>query len=222
MKSFNMQRKMTLLLLASLFVVVNSQAQTLKEFFTTNTPLTYLGVDFTQARVIGEAVTDANDIRDRFYSGINNVIIGEPKKYDLAAAFHAEINSDLEAVKKRNAAINIDQIKSSNTADFNRLKTADIDKLVKGFDFDGKKGVGLLFVMDGMSKAEEAANVYVTLVDMGSKKVLLTEKMEGKAGGFGFRNYWVHTIYEVLKDIKKGKYNEWKKKAASESEVRKA
>lgn len=222
MKSFNMQRKMSLLLLASLFVVVNSHAQSLKDFFTNNTPLTYLGVDFTQARVIGEAVTDANDIRDRFYSSMNNVIIAEPKKYDLAGAFHTEVTSDLDLVKKRNAAINTDHIKSSNSADFSRLKTADIDKLVKGFDFAGKKGVGLLFVMDGMSKPEEAANVYVTLVDMGSKKVLLTEKMEGKAGGFGFRNYWVHTIYEVLKDIKKGKYNEWKKKAASEPEVRKA
>jgi hypothetical protein len=222
MKSFTMQRKMSLLLLASLFVVVNSQAQTLKEFFTNSTPLTFLGVDFTQARVIGEAVTDANDMRDRFFPGINNVIIGEPKKYDLAGAFHTEVSSDLDAVKKRNAAINTDHIKSGNSADFSRLKTTDIDKLVKGYDFGGKKGVGLLFVMDGMSKPEEAANVYVTLVDMGSKKVLLAEKMEGKAGGFGFRNYWVHTIYEVLKDIKKSKYNEWKKKNASEPDVRKA
>lgn len=222
MTPFTKQRKMSLLLLASLFFVVNSQAQTLKEFFTNSTPLTYLGVDFTQARVIGEAVTDANDIRDRFFSGINNVIIAEPKKYDLASAFHTEITSDLDAVKKRNAAINIDHIKSGNTADYSRLKAADIDKLVKGYDFGGKKGIGLLFVMDGMSKSEESANIYVTLVDMGGKKVLLTEKMEGKAGGFGFRNYWVHTIYEVLKDIKKGKYNEWKKKATSEPDVRKA
>lgn len=222
MKSFTMQRKMSLLLLASLFLVVNSQAQTLKEFFTNNTPLTYLGVDFTQARVIGEAVTDANDIRDRFFSSMNNVIIAEPKKYDLAGAFHTEVTSDLDAVKKRNAAINIDHIKSGNSADYSRLKAADIDKLVKGFDFGGKKGIGLLFVMDGMSKPEEAANVYVTLVDMSSRKVLLAEYMKGKAGGFGFRNYWVHTIYEVLKDIKKGKYNEWKKKSTSEPELRKA
>lgn len=222
MQSFTMQRKMTLVLLASLFFVVNSQAQTLKEFFNNGTPVTYLGVDFTQARVIGEAVTDANEIRDRFFSSINNVIVGEPKKYDLAATFRAQVTSDVDAVKKRNAAINTETIKSGNTADFNRLKPADIDKLVKGFDFGGKKGIGLLFVMDGMSKAEAAANVYVTLVDMSSKKVLLTDKVKGKAGGFGFRNYWARTIYEVLKDINDHKYREWKQKAASEPELRKA
>jgi hypothetical protein len=213
---------MTLSLLASLFLVVNSQAQTLKEFFNNGTPLTYLGVDFTQARVIGEAVTEANDMRDRFFPSINNVIIGESKKYDIAGAFHTQVTSDLEVVKKRNATISIEKIKSENSADFSRLKPADIDKLVKSYDFSGKKGIGLLFVMDGMSKGEQAANVYVTLVDMNSKKVLLTEKMEGKAGGFGFRNYWVRTIYEVLKEIKNDKYSEWKQKAASEPELRKA
>lgn len=222
MKSFTMQRKMSLLLLASLFFVVNSKAQTLKEFFTSGTPLTYLGVDFTQARVIGEAVTDANDIRDRFFGSINNVIIAEPKKYDIAGAFHTQVTADLELVKKRNAAISTETIKSSNTADFSRLKPADIDKLVRGFDFGGKKGVGLLFVMDGMSKGEQAANVFVTLVDMSSKKVLLTERIEGKAGGFGFRNYWARSIFEVLKDINDHKYREWKQKAASEPELRKA
>lgn len=222
MTSFTMQRKMTLSLLASFFLVVSSQAQTLKEFFNNGTPLTYLGVDFTQARVIGEPVTAANDMRDRFFPGINNVIIGEPKKYDITGAFHTQVTSDLEAVKKRNAAINEDKIKSENSADYNRLKPADIDKLVKGFDFGGKDGIGLLFIMDGMSKGEQAANVHVTLIDMSSKKVLLTEKMEAKAGGFGFRNYWVHTIYEVLKDIEKHKYKEWKQKAASEPELRKA
>jgi hypothetical protein len=214
--------KKYVLLAAALFSFVSSQAQTLKEFFSNGTELTYLGVDFTQARVIGESVTDANDIRDRFFTGINNVVLGEPKKYDIAGAFHTQVVSDLSSVSKRNGAINTASIKSEKTTDFDRLQPADIDKLVKGFDFGGKKGVGLLFVMDGMSKTEKAAHVYVTLVDMGSRKVLLAEKMRGKAQGFGFRNYWAYTIYQVLKDIDKGKYKEWKQKATSEAEVRKA
>ena len=57
---------------------------------------------------------------------------------------------------------------------------------------------------------------------MSSKKVLLTEKVRGKAGGFGFRNYWARTIHEVLKDIDKHKNDEWKRKATSEPELRKA
>jgi hypothetical protein len=37
--------------------------------------------------------------------------------------------------------------------------------------------------------------------------------MTAKAAGFGFRNYWAKTVYEVLDDIKKSKYKEWKANA---------
>lgn len=45
---------------------------------------------------------------------------------------------------------------------------------------------------------------------MASKKVLLTERMTAKAGGFGFKNYWVKTVFLVLEEIRKSKYKEWK------------
>jgi hypothetical protein len=44
--------------------------------------------------------------------------------------------------------------------------------------------------------------MWVTFVDMKSKTVLLTKHMEGKAGGFGFRNYWAKSFLNVLKSIK--------------------
>jgi len=200
------------LLLAAMLSVVSTQAQTLKDFFSSDEPLTYLGIDFTQARVIGEPVTDANDMRDRNFPAINAVVVNEPKKYDIAAAFHKTVNTDLALVNKHNETTNTATLKSDNASDYNRLKQEDVDKLVKGYNFNGKKGVGLLFVMDGMSKAEKAANVYVTLVDMGTKKVLLAEKIEGKAQGFGFRNYWAYTIHKVLEEVEKHKYKDWKAK----------
>jgi hypothetical protein len=51
-------------LLFAFICIRPSSAQTVKNIFAKETPITYLGIDFTQARVIGEA-TDANDIRDR-------------------------------------------------------------------------------------------------------------------------------------------------------------
>jgi hypothetical protein len=162
--------------------------------------------------VIGEPVTDANDMRDRNFPAINAVVVNEPKKYDIAGAFHKTVNTDLALVNKHNETTNTATLKSDNASDYNRLKQEDVEKLVKGYNFNGKKGVGLLFVMDGMSKTEKAANVYVTLIDMGTKKVLLTEKVEGKAQGFGFRNYWAYTIHKVLDEVEKHKYKDWKAK----------
>ncbi|MBC7887771.1 MAG: hypothetical protein H7Z13_07760 [Ferruginibacter sp.] len=207
------------LLIAFLFFFSTTQqlaAQSLKDVFNSSeTGVFYLGVDFTLARLI-DATETASDIRDRSFPAINDLIVNEPKKYDLAGAFHkSNIDHDLAPVAKRNAKINAEAIKSTSSTDYDRLKEEDISKLVKGFDFGGKKGVGLLFVVDGMSKAKKGAGIWVTLIDMGAKKVLMTERLEGKAMGFGFRNYWAGSIKDVIEDIDKKKYKEWKAKYGS-------
>ena len=206
-------------LTVSVFLVITSQnmvAQSMKDVFVNGAiPLFYYGIDFTQARVINDAAANATDIRDRQFPGINNVVVNEPKKFDLNGAFHkSNIDHNLSAVQSRNKKIKVEAIKSTNASDYNRLKVADIDKLVKGFDFGAidNKVVGLLFIVDGMSNANKTATIWVTFVDVKTKKVLHTERMEGNASGFGFRNYWSSTIRNVLGQIEQKKYSEWKSK----------
>ena len=189
-------------------------AQNAKQVFSSSeTPIVYLGVDFTLAKLI-DATEPALDVRDKSYPAINDLIVSEQKKYDLAAAFHkTSMDNDLSMVTKRNAKINAEEIKSNNQGDYNRLKEDDINKLVAGWDFADKKGVGLIIVMEGMSKAKKGASMWVTLVDMGANKVLMTERMEGETGiAFGFRNYWANPIKGVINEIEKKKYNSWKAK----------
>jgi hypothetical protein len=190
-------------------------AQTAKDVFTNSeTQILYLGIDFTKAKLIDDANANAIDIRDRQYAGINDLIVTESKKYDLKDAFHKSyVDHDLGPVAKRNEKINAEDIKSTNTSDFHRLQSTDIQSMVSGFDFGDKKGIGLLFVMEAMSKSGKSAAIWVTLIDMKAKKVLMTERMEGKTGmSFGFRDYWATPIKEIIKDIEKKKYNEWKLK----------
>ena len=67
--------------------------------------------------------------------------------------------------------------------------------------------------MEGMSKSKKGASMWVTFVDVTSKKILFTERVEGEGGmAFGFRNYWAVPIRDVIEDIKKKKYAEWKSK----------
>ena len=199
----------------------NSQAQTLKEFFSNeSTPLTYLGVDFSATKIEGETATAAEIVNK--FEPINNVIVTEVKKYDVAGAFkRANVSNFLEAVQKLNEGVNPATIKVNGVADLEKgLTPADIDKHVKKYDLHGQKGIGLVFIMDGMSKTNKEAYVYATLIDLSSKKVLLTERFTGKAQGFGFRNYWAYTIYKVLNSIDNGKYKEWKNKSAAAPETR--
>jgi hypothetical protein len=197
-----------------------SFAQTLKDVFNNSeSPLTYLGIDFSKARLLD--VGNADDIRNRLYASINNLIIDEPKKFDLKGAFKkSDISSDLSAVTKNNAKVNLNDIISTNQADFNRLKESDISDIVKALDISGKSGVGVLFVMEAMRKLDKKgdAAIWVTFVDMKTKKVLMTERLEENAKtAFGFRNYWASTIKELIDDIDGKKYKEWRNKVNSGS-----
>jgi len=141
-------------------------------------------------------------------------VITEAKKYDVKGAFHHNnLDHDLGFVNKRNEKANAAVIKSTSSSDFHRLKEDSIAALVRGFDFGGKKGIGLLIVMEAMSKSEKASAAWITFVDMGAKKMLFTERVEGKGSmAFGFRNYWAATVKNLLEAIEKKKYNEWKAK----------
>jgi 3-methyladenine DNA glycosylase AlkC len=147
------------------------------------------------------------------------LIINEPKKYDLKGAFNkSNVDNNLNAVIKNYAKVNLNDILSTNSADFNRLKEADITAVVKELDIEKKDGVGVLFVMEAMRKIEKKgdAAIWVTFVDLKSKKVLMTERIEVKASaGFGFRNYWASTIKNLIDLIGDKKYKEWKQKYSS-------
>jgi hypothetical protein len=155
-------------------------------------------------------------VRDEIIPAINALVINEPKKYDLKKAFNkSTINNSLDIVTKRNKEINAENLASVKSADYSRLKEEDIDKLVKEIDFEKKEGIGLLFIVEAMKKEDNLgfSSIWVTLVDMGANKVLMTERMIGESmGGFNYRNYWASTIYTVIEAIDKKKYKQWKRR----------
>ncbi|MBX2921378.1 MAG: hypothetical protein KF746_04225 [Chitinophagaceae bacterium] len=209
--TFVSARLTALLLLTFLGQLVS--AQTLKEFFNSSeVSLTYLGIDFTQAKLYNDMTANTLDIRNRLYASINQVVVNEPKRYPVGEAFvKSNVTNDLRHTLEKNNKIDAEKIIEMD-AETERLKRSNIESIIKGYDFKDKKGVGLIFIMENMNKATAQASMYVTLINMGTKKVLLTERMIGKAGGIGFRNYWAKTINAVVDEIKKAKYKEWKAK----------
>ena len=205
-------------LFAILLLLAGTQpagAQTLKEFFNSSeVPLTYLGVDFTQAKVLNDIAANAMDIRDRQFAAINQVIVNEPKKYDFQQTFSkTTVTNDISFVNAKNAKVDAEKIIGSGDVKEDRFTKATIESIVKGYSFSGKKGIGLMFIMETMNKASATASMYVTFIDLASGKVLLTDRVTAKAAGFGFRNYWAKTVDVVLNDITKSKYKEWKAQA---------
>ena len=190
-------------------------SQTLKDVFSNSeTSITYLGIEFSKTTLLDTG--NPADIKNRLYASINQLIVNEPKKYGLKEAFHkSNIGYDFGAVTQSNAQANVNEILSTNSADFNRFKESDITAIVKKLSLVDKKRVGLLFIMGAMRKVDNKSDaaIWVTLIDMKTKKVLMTERVVSKGkGGIGFRNYWASTIRHLLDDIEDDKYKSWQSK----------
>lgn len=211
------------LLFALLLLVSASKSfsQPLKDFFKNPaTPLIYLGIDYTQNLIINDDDANTADITGRLYSSINSFVVKvqDSKNYDIGGAFGRRntISIDTTAVAARNRTIDAGKIISSNKSDFKRLMQADIANCVEALSLEGKEGIGMLFIMEGMKKlsGKGYGSVWVTLINMKTKEVLMSERIEHEAEGFGFRNYWVSVIRKTIIDIDWSKYKAWKKKYA--------
>ncbi|HEX9512909.1 MAG TPA: hypothetical protein VF939_20605 [Puia sp.] len=198
-------------LIAFLFVCLNIQsvsAQTKEDVLNGSADITWLGLDFSQVKFIGPATQfkDAGEISNEqfreYTASWNQLFISEQKKYNVAEMVHRpEVKYALDVTNKANSSIKKDFF-GNNPNDFKTLDEKKIGDLVKNYDFQGKTGAGLLFFVEGMSKGLQEAGAWVTLVDMKSKKVISTTYKTGKAGGFGFRNYWAKSWFNIIKESK--------------------
>lgn len=213
------QRPGLLFTFALLISATPAFSQTLKDFFSNrSTPLTYLGIDYTKNLFYKNTDANPSDIRDKYYPGINDLVVKEQydKSYDIGAAFNRKntISIDLSAVTANNKKIDAGNIVSSRKSDFERLTETDIKICVEALPLEGKEGTGLVFIMEGMKKVggKGYGSVWITLIDMKTKTVLITERIVREAEGLSFRNYWVSVIRKAIMEIDWSKYKEWKRK----------
>jgi hypothetical protein len=166
--------------------------------------LTYFGLDCSKLIVIGEAAT-ADDIVNRFFIAWNTVVITEDKKYDFGKAFKKkEVHKDIAYVSQLNAQRDpSDVIAYGNQS----ISEDELVSHIKSYKVQGS-GVGLVFVLENFNKLEEKGTMWVTFFDIESKQVLMAKHMTAKPGGFGMRNFWVRTVYDVLQDSGK-QYKKW-------------
>ena len=199
------------LLLGGTFATKQLSAQTVADIFKSETPITWLGVDYSDMRFIGPLDVNPSQL-DEFAKTLNDLFLREPKKYDVAAPFDKQtVTSNLKYVEKANAAMNTDQTLSSDSKDMTRFSMETVAKKVGTYGLS-EKGIGLVYITEALNKNDQEAAYWVTFVNMADGKVLLTERVTGKAVGFGFRNYWAGSFYGTLKQIKGGLYKDWKKK----------
>ncbi len=212
MKSFT-RFKFPFAILSALAFVATATAQSASDVFKSDAKIIWTGVDFTKTKIIGEIGTVSSAEILPLYDKINGVIVAEPAKYNFAQALSkTSVEFDLGGVGKANSKINPDNIISMSSSSVPEISADYIAQSVKSYSLEIKEGIGLVIFMKALDKTKETGFMDLAFYDIKTRKVLFTETITGRAQGFGFRNHWAYTVYDVIKQIKKERYAAWKSK----------
>ena len=223
-----------MIVLLLLTIHANLSAQSFNEINNSQS-LGWYGLDFTKARMVGDfsgpitcsygyQVTTADGtgltadlIRDNLYSAWNNLILNEPKKYDLEKFFGGKTVSYVtDPVMKLNAQVSLDSIKvngSLHEIPFSKEKLQQIIYSYKPAIPQNASGIGVSFVIEKFDRIAKTAVFNVVFFDPKTCQVLFSDRILEEPEGFacGLRNYWAGSVYNLLKTIKGKKWSKWKK-----------
>lgn len=210
----NSRLSITCLFLFPFLFIKTISAQSINEIFDKTTPITFLGVDFSNAKYYGSTGTVDTAEMIGLFNKINELIIKEKDKYNLNKALKKDsIEYNLNSVIKINSETNKHTLITTDENEINNFDEDTIQTFVNKYNFENiQHNIGLVFIVETLDKTTEEESIWATFVDIKSKKVIFTHGTIGIAAGIGFRNHWAFPIYTLIDAIKKDFYYRWKKK----------
>ncbi|MCD8267367.1 MAG: hypothetical protein LUD46_02130 [Parabacteroides sp.] len=161
--------------------------------------LTFFGVDFSQAKVLGADET-LSQFKEAF-TGINNLFLREPKKYDTAKAFNAKVKTDLEPSLSLIDGITKDGL--FTLEDNYSLSEQQIAGQLAKLNTGDTKGYGAVIIAGLLDKGKNRGTLNVVVFDITTKEIILNRQFTERARGFGLRNFWAYPVYKTLGKVKK-------------------
>ena len=210
------------LIISSILLAANLMAQSANEALLAN-EITWYGIDYSHVKLIGEfsqfgeaGVKSESEIRDKYFPAWNELVLKEASKYNIKSAFRKdEVIYDLDVVNLRNSRVNPGHLIAFDNEQ-NNLDEDAIQAIVSEYPASSEKGYGLVFIAKSLDKRREVGSYHVVLFDKASRKVVFNRVLAGKAAGFGIRNYWARSYYDVIEQSK-ANYKKWLKESTAKN-----
>ncbi len=198
--------------LCLLWTTLFCHAQDAREFFTSvDAEVEFIGLDFSEAKMVGLNTKNApQEIKVKYFKAWNDLLIKEARKYDVKRAFMKQnLSYNFDVVDHLNQQTKSETLlANASPQSFSEKK---LQGIVNQYNTQTMKSqYGVSFVIHSFNQFRERAYVYIVIFDVATKEVLFSAQTSGEAGGFGFRNYWARTIYNILEDIRDYKFRRWK------------
>lgn len=172
--------------------------------------IVWYGLDFSHFKLIGnsEGFSNPGRIKNRYFKEWNSIILQEKNKFHFEKSFKKKyVRFDTAAVSKSNSYI--DPYKMNEYKPVS-LSKEDVCEIIGELDCNSEEDeIGLIFIMESFNGQSAFSSMYITFFDINTKKILVAEKMTGRAGGTGIRNYWANSIYNIFVQLYEEKYRKW-------------
>jgi hypothetical protein len=178
------------------------------DFFDRNVPLVFLGIDFYYSKLIGDK--NFEDPK-KLFADINTLFVTEKGKYDVRGAVRkGGLTYQYSIVEKRNQSVD-EKVLTSNTEE--TLSYTDLQNIVDEYDLSAagiKDGLALIMICESLNANRGNGAYYYVAFDVVSKKIVLSDRIMGVAGGNGPRNYWARSVYESITKMQDVYFGKWK------------
>jgi hypothetical protein len=160
--------------------------------------INWCGLDFSHCRLLTDfGFTDPDKVCDYYMkTAWNGLLRMESDKFNVPHYFKKEVNFHFDIVKENNSSIDPEGI---ITYDSYKIDEEKVQEIVRSYGEIDDEGVGLVFIVESLSKVDERASIWVTFFDCKTKDVIQTKKHYGSPGGMGFRNYWGNAFHKVMR-----------------------
>ncbi len=156
----------------------------------------FRGVDFSCVDIVG--ADESEESFSKALEGINILLLTETKKFDVAKFLKMDvvsINTDT-AVERIGLHTSDNYLAREN-------KEIEISNILEGYP--AEEGNILLIIATELDKANSRGYYTAVVFDGESKEIISTLEFNGKAKGFGLRNYWAGSLYDGLKSASRGR-----------------
>lgn len=161
--------------------------------------INFYGVDFSHANLFG--LEESPGTIQSGLARINDLFISEMKKYDINRYFKKGVlNYCLQSTDENNDRIVVERLVSETP--FIELTEDKISAVLASLTCKDGNGVGLVLIAENLNKVEKKASYRVIFFDESTKRILYKKNVSGRPFGFGIRNFWAGSIFQLMKEWK--------------------
>lgn len=197
------------LLTAFVLLTLTLRAQQPDNILDAKMPVTWLGLDFTNAKFIGSTAEFGTPEKSgELMAAWNSLLSKEHAKFDVGRYFRKrEVNLDFALTSNKNKSLDFASKIASGEA--NELSKSDIEEIIGAYDFTGRTGLGLMFNVESFNREKVKSAIWITFIDLNTGEVIFTERRIGRPSGIGVRNFWGNSVLNMMQGISRKDFDAW-------------